>query len=241
VNLSTIIELAYGHGKSKFSTLEFLTSYYQSEGKNVFKASELAEINIQNFIGYTQSHIATANKLNTVNVFDNVDSSITSFNQDYPIVQGIYKSLQALTWQDFEEFCGTLLKKCFKAESVIISQKSNDGGVDFSAKAPFKTPYTTNPFGFIELYGQAKKYSGNVGRVDIDKFTAFANRQKRDNQYPAQLFIFCTTSDYIQSALDEISKNNFISLNGQQIAFLIFNHMKSIDFKGDDYLSSFIQ
>lgn len=101
--------------------------------------------------------------------------------------------------------------------------------------------YSLNPYGYVELYGQAKKYSGNVGRVDIDKFTAFANHQKRDNQYPAQLFIFCTTSDYIQSALDEISKNNFISLNGQQIAFLVFNQMKSIDFKGDDYLSTFIQ
>jgi len=241
VNLSAIIELAYICEKAKFSTLQFLTSYYQLEGKNMFRAAELAEINIQNFIGYAQNHIALATKLNTASIFENIDSSIVSFNLDYPIIQNIYKGLHKLTWQEFEEFCGTLLKKCFNAESVNISQKSNDGGVDFSAKVPFKNLYSLSPYGYVELYGQAKKYAGNVGRVDIDKFTAFANRQKRDNQYPAQLFIFCTTSDYIQSALDEISKNNFISLNGQQIAFLVFNQMKSIDFKGDDYLSTFIQ
>lgn len=240
MNLSAIIELAFGGSKSKFSTLEFLTSYYQAEGKNMFKSSELAEINTQNFIGFAQGHIAAASKFNTVSIFENVDASIVSFNPEYPIVQSIYKSLHQLTWQEFEDFCGTLLKKCFKAESVVISQKSNDGGVDFSAKTTFKSPFTNNPYGFIEIYGQAKKYTGNVGRVDIDKFTAFANRQKRDNQYPAQLFIFCTTSDYNPTAAEEIAKNNFIGLNGQQIAYLIFNYMKSIDFTGDDYLSNFL-
>lgn len=241
MNLPTIIELAYSSEKAKYSTLQFLTSYYQSEGKNMFKASELAENNLQNFIGYAQNHIALTTKFNTARLFENVDSSIVSFNPYYPIVQGVFRSLHDLTWQDFEEFCGTLLKKCFKAESVSISQKSKDEGVDFSAKVPFKNLYSLTPYGYIELYGQAKKYTGNVGRVDIDKFTAFANRQKRDNQYPAQLFIFCTTSDYNQAALEEISKNNFISLNGQQIAFLVFNQLKSIDFKGDNYLSAFIQ
>lgn len=235
----TIISLAFDGESYKFKTLDFLTSYFQAEGKNIFKASEIAESNIQNFIGFAQNNIDNALRKNYCSVFESIDTSIVVFNKSYPIVAQITEDLLKLTWQEFESFCGVLLKKCFKAESIFISPPSGDGGVDFSAKLPIKTDFSSKPYGFVELYGQAKKYAGNVGRVDVDKFTAFANRQKRDNQYPAQLFIFCTTSDFILSALSEIEKNNFIGLNGFQIANLVYGYQKSNKYLGKDFLNHF--
>ena len=239
MNLETLISIAFKSKTYKFKTLDFLTSYYQAEGNNIFKASEKAESNKQNFIGFAQHHIDTAQKNNYCSLFDSVDASIVVFNQSYPIVSKIATDLKDLTWQEFESFCGVLLRKCFKADNISISPPSNDGGVDFSAKLPFKTDYSTKPNGSIELYGQAKKYSGNVSRIDVDKFTAFANRQKRDNQYPAQLFLFCTTSDFNSNAQNEIEKNHFIGLNGLQIANLVYGYMISIDYDGVDYLNDF--
>ncbi|MFW5872105.1 MAG: hypothetical protein ACOCUT_03275 [bacterium] len=58
-------------------------------------------------------------------------------------------------------------------------------------------------------------------------------------KYPAQLFIFCITSDFIPSALSEIEKNNFIGLNGFQIANLVYGYQLSSGYNDDKYLIDF--
>lgn len=241
MNFERLIEVAFSGSQSKLSTLEFLTSYYRAEGYNVFKASELAETNINNFINFVQQHINDAIAYSTCAAFLSIDRHVVSFNCEYPIVQHIKAVLNNLTWQDFELFCGQLLEKCFNAENVKISPQTNDGGVDFSAILPFQSQYSSAPLGNIEIYGQVKKYTNNIGRVEIDKFTAFANRKKRDNQYPSQIFIFCTTSDYSTNACDEIKKNHFSSLNGSQISYLVYNYMRNNGYVGNDYLLEFMK
>ena len=240
MNRELLIEIGSANSQINFRTLDLLNEYYKKEGYNMFKAAELAENNIQNFVTYARNDINQSLSDNTCSLFNSANASIVSFNSNFEIVNSIYKSLKHISWQDFEHFCGYLLKKCFNAIKVEVSQQSNDGGVDFSGIMPFKSNCSSNTYGKIDLYGQAKKYSGNVGRVDIDKFTAFANRQKRDNQYPAQLFLFCTTSGYNNSAMNEIRKNNFIALNGQQIAYLIFQYLNPKVESTDNYIELFM-
>lgn len=240
MNQALLIEIGSSNSKNNFRTLDLLNEYYKKEGYNMFKAAELAENNIQNFVTYVRNDINCSLTENTCSLFDSADASIVSFNPNYNLVYSIFQSLQKISWQDFESFCGNLLKKCFDAIDVNISPQSNDGGVDFYGIMPFKPNCSPKSYGKIELYGQAKKYAGNVGRVDIDKFTAFANRQKRDNQYPAQLFLFCTTSDYNNSAKYEIRKNNFIALNGKQIAYLVFQYLNTKINSSDDFVKAFM-
>lgn len=240
MNQSILIEISSTKSSNNFRTLDLLNEYYKKEGYNMFRAAELAENNINNFVSYAHNNINNSLSKNTCSLFNSADASIISFNPEFKIVNSIFNALQNLTWQEFEHFCGFLLKKCFNAVDVKVSQRSNDGGVDFFGMLPFTSNNSTNIYGKIELYGQAKKYSGNVGRVDVDKFTAFANRQKRDNQYPAQLFLFCTTSDYNAAAMNEIRKNNFIALNGQQIAYLIFQHLNTKIELTDNFIKVFM-
>jgi len=225
LDLDILVNLTKGSLKDKHETRTFLVDYFKKDGLNVFDASEKAETHLRHFIEAAQEYIDNCNEINCSCIFNDVNWNILTINRNYFKVLGIKSQLQNLTWQEFEDFCGLLVRKCFKVENILITQRSNDGGVDFKGKIPLKPKYSKSPYGYIELFGQAKKYACNIGRPEVDLFTAYANRQKRDNRYPAQLFLLFTTSDFVSSARDEIKKNNFIGLNGLQLATLVFNQL----------------
>ncbi|MET6999448.1 restriction endonuclease [Chitinophaga defluvii] len=217
-----IEEIIFITPKSRYETMALLVQYYTKQGHNIMQASAKAESNLRFFCEDVQNLINYSTKENVACLYNSISNSVANINLNYFIVKEIHSELKKLSWQVFEDFCAALMKKCFGASSVDITQRTADMGLDFKGFIPFKGRLSTSPFTYIELYGQAKKYLGNVGRGDVDAFTAFANRQKRDNTYPAQLFVFCTTSDFIPSAKAEIIKNHFVSINGFQIATLVF-------------------
>lgn len=225
MNLSHIEEIIRKESKTCIKSLQLLSIYYkQVEGLNPFKSAEKAENNLTQLIDLVQSRIQYESELNIYTLFKQIDKNTVQLDLEYFSVTEILKALNTITWQEFEDFCGIVMRKCFNASETYVTQRRSDGGVDFEGKIPFKSQIVGGQYGWIEFFGQAKKYSGNVPRTDVDAFTAFANRKKRDNQYPAQLFLFFTTSDFISSAKSEIKKNNFIGLNGMQLATLIYYH-----------------
>ncbi len=240
MNIDSVIQKVISLNKTKFGTLEFLIEYFKDSHVNIFKVSQLAEDNKQFFIGLVQEHISYCNNLNIVPLFININPNVFTINNDFAKVLQIKNQLYQITWQEFEQLCAVLIKKCFNGYNVEVTQASNDGGIDFSAIIPFKSNLFNKSYGNIELYGQAKQYQGNVQRTDIDKFTAFANRNKRDNQYPAQLFVFCTTSDYNTNAKFELNSNHFISFNGIQLASLIFEYQKDISKNNNTIVKDFL-
>ena len=147
MNRELLIEIGSVNSQINFRTLDLLNEYYKKEGYNMFKAAELAENNIQNFVTYARNDINQSLSDNTCSLFNSADASIVSFNSNFEIVNSIYKSLKYISWQDFEHFCGYLLKKCFNAIKVEVSQQSNDGGVDFSGIMPFKSNCSSNTYG----------------------------------------------------------------------------------------------
>lgn len=228
MNFNIIENIIEDEAKECISTLLLLKKYFQqTEVLNMFRASERAESSVNQFIDLVNTKIEKNSKKNICCLFKEVNKNVTTIDLNYFIVVKIKSEINQLTWQEFEHFCGALMKKCFGASSVNITQSTSDGGVDFEGKIPFKPLQISNPFGWIEFYGQSKKYKGDIQRSHIDTFIAFASKKKRDYKYPAQLFIFCTTSDFITSAEQEILKNNFIGFNGMQLATLVFMYSKN--------------
>ena len=225
MNLKIIEDIIRSEPRNRYETRFLLCEYFKRNGCNLFLASEKAEAATSTFVEEVQTVITEGHSNNVYCLFDKVTQKITVVNLDFFRVLKINEQLCNLTWQEFEDFCGVLIQNCFGAVNVQITQRSADMGLDFIGKIPFKSKYCTEAFAYIEIYGQAKKYANNVSRTDVDAFTAFANRKKRDGQYPAQLFLLCTTSDFIPSAQDEIRKNCFVGVNGKQIATLIFREI----------------
>ena len=154
-------------------------------------------------------------------------------NTDHFIIKEIHKRLLNMDWRDFEFLSSTILEYCFGAFDVTTSQATSDGGLDFEGKMPILSTLSKETYGIIEVYGQSKKYAGNVGIYDIKSFVAFANSKKRNYVHPTQLFMFFTTSDFVSNSIKELSENGFIGLSGFQLATLIFKHKQVLKDKSD--------
>ena len=215
----------------KYDTEKYLTDYYQLKEMNPFKSAEYAQANIINFIEYANQCIKSAKQDCISFIFNRVTKDIVEINIDYFRVKNIHEKLLALEWRDFEFLSSTILEHCFGAFDVRTSQPTSDGGVDFLGKIPILSSETKEKYGVIEVYGQSKKYNGNVGINDIKSFVAFADGKKRNFVHKPQLFIFFTTSDFSNGANEELSVNGFIGLSGFQLATLIFKHKKILQNK----------
>ena len=208
----------------KLSTEQCLTDYYRKQGYNVFKSAEFAQNNRLNFVEFANNSIKESISLNIPCIFSSATKDVVNINYDYFRVKNVLAKLNAMNWRDFELASAIILEICFGAIEVKTTQATADGGLDFEGKLPIKSTNSNKTFGFIEVYGQSKKYSGNVGIYDIKSFVAFANSKKRNYVHPAQLFMFFTTSDYANNALTELITNGFIGLSGFQLSNLIYNH-----------------
>lgn len=214
--------------ENKFSTEQLLTDYYIGKGNNIFKASELAQNNITQLLRFVNTNLSEAKELNIQPVFSKAGMNVLELNPHYFPVKRIYEHLPNMSWQEFEDFSAMIIQEMFNAVDVRITQRIKDDGVDFTCKMPINSKYRLGTYTYIEVYGQSKRYSHKVGRIEIDKFTAYANRQKRHNTFPPQMFCIMTTSDFNSDAKSEISANSFWSINGLQIADLIYAYLNTV-------------
>lgn len=218
---------------SKINTETCLTNYYKAQGFNQFKSAEYAQNNIINFVEFVNRLISESNKSNVCCLFLSATKDVVYINPDYFVVKKIHSNLTKIEWRDFELISSIILEVCFGAIDVKTTQASADGGLDFEGKIPIKSKLSNNTYGYIEVYGQSKKYSGNVGIEDIRSFVGVANAKKRNFVHPTQLFLYFTTSDYAKSSQDELFQNHFIGLSGIQLANLIFLHKELLSLKSE--------
>lgn len=220
-------------GQIKVNTEQCLTDYYKLKGFNPFKSAEYAQSNILNFVEFANKNIIEVKQNHTSFIFSSVSKDIVIVNTDHFLIKKIHKRLLNMDWREFEFLSSTILEYCFGAFDVITSQATSDGGLDFEGKMPICSTVTKEMYGIIEVYGQSKKYAGNVGIYDIKSFVAFANSKKRNYVHPTQLFMFFTTSDFASNSIKELSENGFIGLSGFQLATLIFKHKLVLKDKSD--------
>lgn len=215
-------QVLQSYSTEKFETHEYLTRYFLTRGKNIFLASEMAENNLQNFVEYANRIIQICTLRNIQCMFLNVSKDIVIKNCNFSVVTQIHSKLNALDWRDFELISADILEVCFGAVNVNVTQATADGGLDFYGTLPINIRGFSSRFGSVEIYGQSKRYTGNVGIEDMKSFEAFANSKKRNFEHTPQLFVFFTTSDYAPAARQLAETHSFIALCGLQLANLIF-------------------
>lgn len=90
--------------------------------------------------------------------------------------------------------------------------KSGDGGIDGIIKE--------DRLGLDAIYVQAKRWQGNVGRPDIQKFVGALQGQR------ARKGVFMTTSTFSAEAVDYVSRIDVrvVLLDGSQITRLMIDH-----------------
>lgn len=240
-NINIIEEIIKNVKSARFDTSRFLTKCYQIDDESVFNAPLLAEKNLNIFVGYIQELINNDYKNNIYSLFKNVSARILEPNYNYFIVRDILKDLNAITDLKFEEFCGKLFVNCFNAYDMQITPPKGDGGIDFIGKIPVVANNSNFRFSYSKVFGQSKRYTGNISRPEIDKFIGCADRIKDEDKYPSKFFVFCTTSDFVHTSLDELKRKHFIGLNGMQLSTLVFNYLKAINYTGSDYIVEFLK
>jgi hypothetical protein len=233
MNSSILKTIFIENSAIKVDTTRCLTIYYQKQGYNAIKAALFAENNLLNFVEFVNTAIRNAKNLNIPYIFSLASKEIVCFDKSYFLIKEIHEKLLQIDWREFENISGVLLEVCFGAIEVKVTQATADGGLDFSGRLPIFSNLSPKIYGYVEVYGQSKKYTGNVGIYDIKSFVAFANSKKRNYVHPPQIFIFFTTADYAQNSLKEIEENGFIALSGFQIATLIYNHEDELKNKSE--------
>jgi restriction system protein len=117
--------------------------------------------------------------------------------------------LQSLSPTEFEQFAQRLLKT-YGFVDVRVTQRSRDGGIDGYGK--LRLGLATMNVAF-----QCKKWQGNVGRPEVDKFRGAIHGEFEQG-------VFFTTSDFTPDARDASLKRGavpIILLNGDSIVNLM--------------------
>ena len=97
----------------------------------------------------------------------------------------------------FERLVMELLNRmgyAFDDDSVIVTKYTGDEGIDGIIKE--------DKFGFSNIYVQAKRWNGNVGRPEIQKFLGAVAGQADLRDYLSQLHLFQRTRSILR-------KNNY--------------------------------
>jgi restriction system protein len=121
----------------------------------------------------------------------------------------LLERLQDLTPRDFEQFARKLLQ-AYGFADVRVTQVSSDGGVDGYGR--LRLGLATMNVAF-----QCKKWQGNVGRPEVDKFRGAIQGEFEQG-------VFFTTSDFTSAARDASLKAGavpVILLNGESIVNLM--------------------
>lgn len=142
------------------------------------------------------------------------ESLDTILNQKESIVKTeILESINNLSPRQFENLVVKVLE-AMKYGEGIVTNYTNDGGIDGIIQA--------DELGFERIYIQAKKYSGNVGRPDIQKFVGAMTGTNKG--------VFITTSDFATSVSDYLKsrQENIILINGDKLVELMYKHNQGV-------------
>jgi restriction system protein len=112
----------------------------------------------------------------------------------------------------FEHLVGDVLKAALGAESVTVTRKSRDGGVDGVLKL--------DSLGMRKAVFEAKRYAeGNtVGRPTIDAFATAARRQRADHK------LFVTSSSFSKEAQSSAADEHIRLIDGTALVELMALH-----------------
>lgn len=117
--------------------------------------------------------------------------------------------LNSLSPSDFEKFARRLLE-VYGFEDMNVTQSTRDGGIDGHGKLRVGLAMMNVAF-------QCKKWQGNVGRQEVDKFRGAIQGEFEQG-------IFFTTSDFTSEAKDASLKKGavpIVLLNGESIVNLM--------------------
>ncbi|MBU0492156.1 MAG: Mrr restriction system protein [Chloroflexi bacterium] len=139
---------------------------------------------------------------------------VPSFVELYEEYEASFRSqlldnLHALSPGEFEHFARRLLR-AYGFADVRVTQMSKDGGIDGYGK--LRLGLATMNVAF-----QCKKWQGNVGRPEVDKFRGAIQGEFEQG-------VFFTTSDFTSEARDASLKRGavpVILLNGESIVNLM--------------------
>ena len=239
---NNLFELVFQESVSaKIATDRFLTEYYLKSGcRSIMNAALKAEDSMAYFLQFAGKAKSDAVLRHIPSIFSVVSKDVLVLNPSYFPIKEIHKKLLIMDWREFEYFSSDILQICFKAVDVRTTQPTADGGLDFSGKLAI-TPVSSNePYGYIEIYGQSKRYANNVGIEDVKSFVAFANSKKRNYVHHPQLFFFFTTSAFAPNASSELNENGFLGFSGLQLANIIFLHKELLESKSDIFRQTFV-
>lgn len=148
-------------------------------------------------------------------IIEGYDEIRRNFQQE--ILEKINNSSPAF----FEQLVVILFEKMGYGKGTITG-RTGDGGVDGILSG--------DKLGVDEIYLQAKKWSANVSRPEINKFAgSLLDKQSKKG-------IFITTSDFSKEAIEYVKKidSKIILVNGKKLADLMFEYNVGFQ-EGDTY------
>jgi restriction system protein len=138
------------------------------------------------------------------------------FQSEAQVIDELTAQINEISPRGFEFLVVKLLVAMGYGTEEFSSTTSytNDGGIDGIVQA--------DELGFDRIYIQAKKYSGNVGRPDLQKFVGAMNTTNKG--------IFITTSDFAPSVKDYLKtrQENIVLINGQKLAELMYKYNQGV-------------
>lgn len=226
----------------KFETISLLIEYFKSYGLNVRKASEEAERNINSFLAWLNDEVVFNSIQNTYCLFDvRTNHAITFVDRNYFKVQDIKSEIyKSITNSEFEQLCSNILKNYLGASNTGVTKKSGDGGLDFFGSLISKNEKSTNAIVTTKIFGQSKQYNSNISRPEIDKFIGFAKRTQHQENFTPCIFLFATTSNFSDEALNEAKAQGIICWNGNQLANFIFQSAIDKEAEAADIVQTFL-
>lgn len=132
------------------------------------------------------------------------------------LAQDLIQKIKSCSPEFFEKLVVELLVKMGYGGSLkdagSTTRYTKDEGIDGIIKE--------DKLGLDMIYIQAKRWEGNVGRPEIQKFVGALSGQG------AKKGIFITTSDFSKDALEYQSKNDIkiVLINGQQLSYYMIDY-----------------
>ncbi|SER37011.1 restriction endonuclease [Neolewinella agarilytica] len=143
------------------------------------------------------------------------------------LAKEVLEKVKAKSFQFFEQLVVDLLIAMgyggADAANGTRTRSGQDGGIDGLINE--------DTLGLDKIYIQAKRWEGNVGRPEIQKFVGALAQEG------AKKGVFITTSDFTQDAWNYIPRNDYslVRINGERLAELMITHNIGVSIK-DTYL-----
>jgi restriction system protein len=146
---------------------------------------------------------------------EKIESSINEIRAN--LIDEIQNQLKSISAYGFERLVLQILNKMgygMSESDLHVTVKTGDEGIDGIIKQ--------DKLGLEKIYVQAKKWDGQVGRAEIQKFYGALAGKKAKNG------VFITTSNFAKTAYDYVNNvdKNIVLINGVELAeFMIDNNV----------------